>query len=99
VIVVDNTPSHSKQEDKPPSKYQVSREIIAWPQRIGVACDIKMRKIVLMELVEAHRPKGKVFRVDQLLKHNGHEFPRLPPYMCELNAIELAWAKDKTHCT
>jgi hypothetical protein len=39
VIVMDNAPYHSKQEDKPPSKYQVNREIIAWLQRRRVACD------------------------------------------------------------
>jgi transposase len=42
-----------------------------------------------MELVETHRPKDKVFKVGQLLKQHGHEVVRLPPNMCELNAIEL----------
>lgn len=33
--------------------------------------------------------------MDQLLKQHGHEVVCLPPYICEFNPIELAWAKVK----
>jgi hypothetical protein len=32
-VVMDNASYHSRQEDKPPSKYEVKKEIIAWLQR------------------------------------------------------------------
>ena len=30
-------------------------------------------------------------------KEYGHEILRLPPYHCELNPIELAWAAEKNY--
>ncbi|PSN54969.1 hypothetical protein C0J52_02351 [Blattella germanica] len=68
------------------------REIVDWRCRYL----IKMRQ---------YRSEGKpvffldetekVFKIDQLFNAHGHSVLRLPPYMCELNAIELAWAKLK----
>jgi hypothetical protein len=54
-----------------------------------------MRKSALNDLIEANRPKEKYYRVEKLLERYGHQVIRLPPYMCEFNAIELAWAKVK----
>jgi hypothetical protein len=56
-VVMDNAPYHSRQEDKPPSKYEVKKEIIAWLQRRGIVCDDTMRKSTLNDLVESSRPK------------------------------------------
>lgn len=95
VVIMDNAPYHTKQEDKPPSKYEVKREMIAWLRRKGVACDEHMTKTVLIDLIEINKPREKVFRVDKLMQLHGHHVVRSPPYMCEFNAIELAWAKVK----
>lgn len=35
--------------------------------------------------------------MDKLLKESGHRVLRLPPYMCDLNAIEFVWAQVKHH--
>jgi len=37
----------------------------------------------------------KGFCFDELLNVNGHSIVRLPPYMCELNSVELGWVKVK----
>ncbi|XP_063237876.1 uncharacterized protein LOC134539624 [Bacillus rossius redtenbacheri] len=95
IVVMDNAPYHSKQVDKPPSKYDVKREIVGWLNRNGVECNVTMSKTELLDLLDRHRPQTKRFRVDHLLATQGHRVIRLPPYMCELNAIELAWAKLK----
>lgn len=95
VIVLDNAPYHTKQDDKPPSKYTTKNEMITWLKRRGITCDETMRKSVLIELIDIHKPREKVYRVDRLLHDAGHTVIRLPPYMCEFNAIELAWAKIK----
>jgi hypothetical protein len=86
-VIVKN---HSKQD-----KYEAMRHIVAWLERRRVACDMKMRKSALMELVEPNRPKDKVYSTGQFLKRHGHEVVLLLPYMCECNLIEWPSAKVK----
>ena len=35
--------------------------------------------------------------MERVAKEYGHEILRLPPYHCELNPIELAWAAEKNY--
>ena len=35
--------------------------------------------------------------METVAKEYGHEILRLPPYHCELNLIELAWAAEKNY--
>ena len=35
--------------------------------------------------------------IDNIAKKYGHEVIRLPPYHCDLNAIELIWADEKNY--
>ena len=35
--------------------------------------------------------------METVAKEYGHEILRLPPYHCELNPIELAWAAEKNY--
>ncbi|KDR15088.1 hypothetical protein L798_11092 [Zootermopsis nevadensis] len=95
VVVLDNAPYHSVQADKAPSKYQVKSEMISWLLRHGVFCDPAMRKGQLYDLILTRKPKEKIFKIDQLLNAHGHIVVTLPPYMCDLSPIELAWSKVK----
>ncbi|KDR20723.1 hypothetical protein L798_04675 [Zootermopsis nevadensis] len=97
VVVLDNAPYNSVQADKAPSKYSVKSEIISWLQRHGVFCDPAMRKGQLYDLILTRIPKKIFFKIDQLLNANGHIVIRLPPYMCDLSSIEVAWSKVKTY--
>jgi hypothetical protein len=54
-----------------------------------------MRKDSLYKLTVPLKPKEKAFNIDRILSDYGHTVVRLPPYMCDLNPIELAWAKIK----
>jgi hypothetical protein len=38
-----------------------------------------------------------MFKIDHLLNAHGHTVIRLPPYMCDLSPIELAWSKVKNY--
>lgn len=96
-VIIDNAPYHNKQVDKPPTKYSTKKDMVEWLCRHGVPCDIKMRKPVLFSLVENHKPPEKQYRVDVEFQAKGHKLIRLPPYMCDLNPIELAWAKIKNY--
>ena len=46
-----------------------------------------------MAKVEREKYSSKV--VDEIAMRAGHTVIQLPPYHCELNPIELAWAVDK----
>lgn len=70
--------------------------MVSWLQKKGVPCDLSMRKITLTELIEKNKPNKKQYAINSLFEHYGHTVLRLPPYMCELNPIELAWAKVKS---
>ena len=54
-----------------------------------------MRKTQLIPLLDAHRPSENIFKADVYILSLGHSVVRLPPYMYDLNPIELAWAKVK----
>ncbi|XP_046684397.1 uncharacterized protein LOC124370150 [Homalodisca vitripennis] len=95
VVVLDNAPYHCLQDNKPPSKYAVKNDMVEWLIKNNIACSTTMKKFELYDLIVQHKPPQKIFRVDSLLKAHGHLVIRLPPYMCELNPIELAWATMK----
>ncbi|XP_035206916.1 protein FAM243A-like [Stegodyphus dumicola] len=44
---------------------------------------------------ECNRPKKVIYKIDNIIKENGHHVVRLPPYHCDLNAIEYVWSSVK----
>ena len=95
VIVMENTPYHGVQLNKPPSKYSMRKEMIEWLTENNIPYAETMRKHELSKLVQQHKRSGKIYKIDEIIKVHGHDVLRLPPYMCELNPIELAWVKVK----
>ncbi|XP_043262779.1 uncharacterized protein LOC122403884 [Colletes gigas] len=95
VIVMDNAPYHSIQLNRPPSKYARKSDMMDWLLRNNVPYSEDMKKYELVHLIEQHKGPEKIFKADEVLKCHGHIVLRLPPYMCDLNPIELAWALIK----
>lgn len=54
-----------------------------------------MLKYELYNLIELIKPKEKKNVIDEAIKAAGHQVLGLPPYMCELNIIEMEWCKIK----
>ena len=54
----------------------------------------KALKRELLELIKGAHPEER-YAIDEIAKTFGHEVVRLPPYHCELNPIEMAWAQVK----
>ena len=48
----------------------------------------------MLELIKGAHPEER-YAIDEIAKTFGHEVVRLPPYHCELNPIEMAWAQVK----
>ncbi|KAJ8910153.1 hypothetical protein NQ315_007482 [Exocentrus adspersus] len=98
VIVLDNAPYHSECINKIPTKYSTKPEMLAWLTKMGIEHDDTFRKCELFGLISAYsasHPPQKEFRIDEIIRNNNHIPLQLPPYCCELNPIELAWAQTK----
>lgn len=48
-------------------------------------------------MIEINKPREKDYMADKIYKEAGHKVLRLPPYMCDLNPIEMIWAQIKTY--
>jgi hypothetical protein len=66
-----------------------------WLRRHGVACDVSTRKANLFAAIAVLKPKDKVFSMEDVLRAHGDAVLRTPPYMCNLNPIELVWSNIK----
>ncbi len=89
IIVMDNAPYHSAQEELCPRRGWKKADIQAWLTKKNVNWSKDMIISELLELVEPLRQRYSEKRIDKLAKNAGHEILRLPPYHCELNPIEL----------
>jgi transposase len=90
VIALDDSPYHCIQVDKPPSAYTLKSDMISWLRNSCVDCNASMRKDSRYKLIVPLKPKEKDFKLGRILSDYEHTVVRLPPYMCDLNPIELA---------
>ncbi|XP_049865311.1 uncharacterized protein LOC126378115 [Pectinophora gossypiella] len=94
VIVLDNASYHSTRINKPPNSNDRKETLKKWLEDNGIEYPVDALKAELVSLVK--RNKGEpVFEIDQLLEEHGHTVVRLPPYHCDLNAIEMIWSLAK----
>lgn len=97
VVVMDNAPYHSVKKRTFPLISWTKEKIIEWLEVRGKKIDRPMVKHRLLEMAEEFRPQGNNCVIDELAKEHNKIVLRLPPYHCELNPIELAWASVKHH--
>lgn len=86
IVLVDN---HSEEINKLPTKSSTKKTMLEWLTKNKIEHDANLRKADLFELIQkfvAGQPKEKKYKVDQVIKENGH-IPLRPPYMCELNPM------------
>ncbi|CAI6376480.1 unnamed protein product [Macrosiphum euphorbiae] len=95
IIVMDNAPYHSVQTEKYPTSSARKSVILEWLNAKGVTFDRPMLKPELLAKVRELKPREKSYVIDNLANNAGHTVLRLPPYHCEFNPIELAWAMVK----
>lgn len=98
IIVMDNAPYHSVEKEKYPNTSWKKADILEWLISKNVVSDRPLTSLLKPELLAKSRelrPQHKSYVIDNLAKDNGHTVLRLPPYHCEFNPIELAWAMVK----
>ncbi|XP_060878988.1 uncharacterized protein LOC132951224 isoform X2 [Metopolophium dirhodum] len=97
VIVMDNASYHSVKKDPVPTTTWKKEDIQNWLKSKGVVLDKPMVKFRLLDMVNEIRPRHDKYVIDELAKQYDCIILRLPPYHCELNAIELAWPLVKNY--
>ena len=97
VIVMDNAPYHSVKLEKCPTTNWKKADIIEWLQSKGEVIDSTMVIAELLEQVKKIKPMYNKYEIDEMVKAHNKTVLRLPPYHCELNPIELAWAAVKKY--
>ena len=65
-----------------------------WLTSNGIQFPEKALMCELYSLIVSSNPVT-VYVIDEIAKAAGHEVVHLPPYHCELNPIEMAWAQVK----
>jgi len=95
IVVMDNAPYHSVQTEKYPTSNSKKADILEWLNSKGITFDRPLLKAQLLTKVKKLKPRTKSYVIDNLAKDAGHTVLRLPPYHCEFNPIELAWAMVK----
>ncbi|XP_026670214.1 uncharacterized protein LOC113464471 [Ceratina calcarata] len=97
VIVMDNAPYHSVKAEKYPNFSWKKNDIISWLLRKREILEGHHVKVTLLTLVEKYKRPGDNYVIDAFTSQFGHTVLRLPPYHCELNPIEMAWAQIKSY--
>ena len=95
LIIMDNASYHSRIINKVPTCSSKKHEVIDWLTKNHIDHDPSFTKVELLEISKRNKHRQK-YEIDELAAYHGHEILRLPPYHCQLNPIELIWAKIKT---
>lgn len=95
VIVIDNAPYHSVQVNKIPNSNSRKSEVLDWLAARSIIHSPDALKVELLELVKLNTPKFKTYKFDAVVQKHGFQVLRLPPYHCDLNAIEYIWSDIK----
>ena len=82
-------------ENYPTSKWR-KQQFVDWLTEKNRTFPDKALRAELWTLVRSEREKFPDKVMETVAKEYGHEILHLPPYHCELNPIELAWAAEKT---
>lgn len=94
VIVLDNASYHSTRLNKPPSSNDRKDTLKKWLDEKGIEYPDDALKNELLGLVKKNKEEP-IFEIDQIFEEHGHSVVRLPPYHCDLNAIEMIWSLVK----
>ena len=97
VIVIDNVSYHSRNDVNYPLSKWKKAQFQDWLTQHNIPFNSDDLRAELWLVCKRHRVDKTSKVIDNIAKKYGHEILRLPPYHCELNAIELIWADEKNY--
>ncbi|XP_040072865.1 uncharacterized protein LOC120844916 [Ixodes scapularis] len=95
VIVIDNAPYHSRKAEAVPTTATKKGEIQQWLCSKNLDWTATIKKEGFLSIVATVKNRYTKYKVDVMATDAKHTVLRLPPYHCELNSIELIWARVK----
>ena len=95
VIIIDNASYHSRNDENYPISTWRKAKYQEWLQKNNVTYGTDALRSELWLLFKRHRDAKSCKIIDKIAQRYGHEVLRLPPYHCDLNAIELIWANER----
>ncbi|XP_040068138.1 uncharacterized protein LOC120841325 [Ixodes scapularis] len=95
VIVIYNAPYHSRKAEAVPTTATKKGEIQQWLSSKNLDWTATIKKKDLLSILATVKHRYTKYKVDVMATDAGHTVLRLPPYHCELNPIELIWARVK----
>jgi len=94
---MENASYHSVKKCQMPTMSWKKQNIIDWLESKGEIVTHPVVKIDLLKKVRKLKKQYDKYVIDEYAKDNQKLVLRLPPYHCELNPIELAWASVKSY--
>lgn len=95
VIVMDNAPYHSRKIERVPTSSSTKKDMQVWLESKQIPFLQDMCRPVLLDIIRKHKDCYNRYVIDDMAAKKKKHVLRLPPYHCELNAIELVWAQIK----
>ncbi|CAH0722713.1 unnamed protein product, partial [Brenthis ino] len=92
--VAAKTGISEKTLNKAPTLSSTKAEMQNWIINKGLSYLPTMVKAQLYKIIKEHK-EAPIYEADQMLQAHCHKVARLPPYHCELNAIEFMWSLVK----
>ena len=92
VVVIDNASIHNKREEGTPTAATRKADMQQWLIEKNVDFPEKALKAQLWDIIKEELKNCPQYSIDKMIKDEGRSditLERLPPYHCELNAIEL----------
>ena len=97
LIVIDNAPYHSRNDETYPVSKWKKQQYIDWLKSKDIAVPKKILRAELWTMCKQERDRYPAKIVESIAKNAGHETLRLPPHHCELNPIEMVWGVLKNY--
>ena len=91
LIVIDNAPYHSRNDETYPVSKWKKQQYIDWLKSMDIAVPKKILRAELWTMCKQERDRYPAKIVESIAKNAGHETLPLPPHHCELNPIEMVW--------
>ncbi|KRT86442.1 hypothetical protein AMK59_21 [Oryctes borbonicus] len=95
VIVMDNSPYHSRKSEKIATSNWKKVNIQEWLRSKNISFSVDMIHSQLLHLLRLNKNRFNSNVVDEMATKAEKIILRLPPYHCRLKPIELVWAQMK----
>ena len=89
LIVIDNAPYHSRNDETYPVSKWKKQQYIDWLKSKDIAVPKKILRAELWTMCKQERDRYPAKIVESIARNAGHETLRLPLHHCELNPIEM----------